>query len=66
MENGRPGKNQEHEHIGLASWYVKDTYTRHRRSGFSIVEYLVTLTITVLIITLGAAASRISSARWRS
>ena len=33
------------------------TRTRHRRSGFSLVEYLVTLTITVLMIALGAAAS---------
>jgi len=36
---------------------LTDTYIRHRRSGFSLVEYLVTLTITVLIIAAGAAAS---------
>ena len=35
-----------------------NTFIRHRRrSGFSLVEYLVTLTITVLIIAAGAAAS---------
>jgi hypothetical protein len=36
---------------------LTNTYIRHRRSGFSLVEYLVTLTITVLIIAAGAAAS---------
>ena len=36
---------------------LTNTYTRRRRSGFSLVEYLVTLTITVLIIAAGAAAS---------
>lgn len=34
-----------------------NTYTRHRRSGFSLVEYLVTLTITVMMIAAGAAVS---------
>jgi len=34
-----------------------NTYIRQRRSGFSLIEYLVTLTITVLIIAAGAAAS---------
>src|SRR5687767_8143051 len=33
------------------------TYTRRRRSGFSLVEYLVALTMIVLIIATGAAAS---------
>jgi len=36
---------------------LTNTYTRPRRSGFSLVEYLVTLTITVLMIAAGAAAS---------
>ena len=34
-----------------------DTYTKHRRRGFSLLEYLVTLTLTVLIIAAGAAVS---------
>src|SRR5687768_2383614 len=33
------------------------TYTRHRRSGFSLVEYLVAITMIVLIIATGAAVS---------
>jgi hypothetical protein len=36
---------------------LTNTYTRNRRSAFSLVEYLVTLTISVLIIVTGAAAS---------
>jgi hypothetical protein len=36
---------------------LTNTYIKRRRSGFSLVEYLVTLTITVLIIGVGAAAS---------
>ena len=34
-----------------------DTYTRHRRRGFSLVEYLVTLALTTLVIATGAAVS---------
>jgi len=34
-----------------------DTYTKHRRRGFSLVEYLVTLALTTLVIATGAAVS---------
>jgi Tfp pilus assembly protein FimT len=34
-----------------------NTYTRHRRRGATLVEYLVTLAITGLVIALGAAIS---------
>src|SRR5688500_16957914 len=36
---------------------LTNTYIRQRRSGFSLVEYLVTLAITLVIIVTGAAAS---------
>jgi hypothetical protein len=36
---------------------LKNTYTSRRRSGFSLVEYLMTMTLIVLIVSLGAAAS---------
>jgi prepilin-type N-terminal cleavage/methylation domain-containing protein len=36
---------------------LTNTYIRRRRSGFSLVELLVTLAVTVLIIVVGAAAS---------
>ena len=34
-----------------------DTYTKRRRRGFSLVEYLVTLALTTLVIATGAAVS---------
>lgn len=36
---------------------LTNTSIRRRRSGFSLVEYLVTLTISVIVIAAGAAAS---------
>lgn len=33
------------------------TYIRHRRSGFSLVEYLITLTLTAFLIVAGAAVA---------
>jgi prepilin-type N-terminal cleavage/methylation domain-containing protein len=36
---------------------LKNTYFSRRRSGFSIIEYLVTMTIIVVVVALGAAVS---------
>jgi prepilin-type N-terminal cleavage/methylation domain-containing protein len=36
---------------------LRNTYSERRRSGFSIIEYLVTMTIIAVIVALGAAVS---------
>jgi hypothetical protein len=37
---------------------LTNTYIRRRRSGFSLIEYVITLAIALLVITTGAAVSQ--------